>query len=403
MMAAELVFIGQIAPERTAGADVATQARSALSRLTVALAERGLGLEDLLRLRLFVGDLGDLPAIERAIDSSGPTEWPAVSVIELPADSTPKVPLGVAVTLDAVAAPGAREQRRVVPPEPGGRGARAGLRGPPRSVRLGPWVFVGATTASAGEARSSSPSGRPDGADSAARRIIGEGSRAVFARIEKLLRAQGAEPRDVVSVGGWLTFPVRRSDYRPLGDVREALLAETGLFPASAAVRVGRVRTDDCLLAFEAIAFAPEDQAERERWRAASLPPPSLLAPYYASARSAGGYVFTCGEVPVNTRAPDPDRPVAVETQAEEVYTSLRSHLAAHGAGPADVVHQTVFVRHPCDQDAVADAARKFYGADTLPPPPTTLLSVADIGFHSGCDVEVELVAAADGSSADAR
>jgi enamine deaminase RidA (YjgF/YER057c/UK114 family) len=394
-MRPELVFVGQVAPhDDAAGKPVAEQTRSAFSRLGTALAERGLSLDDLLRLRLFVADLDDLPAIQRAISAEGRRQWPAVSVVELPAGSS-----GLAVTLDAVAAPGARERLRVVClSEPDGREARPELGGPPRSVRLGPWVFVGAITASAAQAPSSSPSDRPHVADSVTRRI-GEESRAVFAHIAELLRAQGAELRDVVSVGGWLTFPMR--DYGPLGDVRDALVAEAGLFPASAAVQVGRVQADGALLAFEAIAFAPEDPAERERWRAAALPPPSPLAPYYASARSAGRYVFTCGEVPTGTA--DPDRPPAVESQAEEVYERLRSHLAAHGTTPANVLHQMVFVRRPRDRDAVADAARAFFGADTSPPPPTTLLTAADLGFHPGCDVEIALVASADGRSRDAR
>lgn len=394
MTAGELAFIGKIAPDPAAGEDIAAQAQSVLSRLTVALAERGLNLEDLLRLRLFVGDLGDLPAIERAIDSSGSARWPAVSVLELSADSSE---LGAAVALDAVAAPGAGQRRRIVClPDRDGQGAHAGLRGQPHSVRLGPWVFVGATAASAAGAPSSLPSARPGGTDSATRRIYEE-ARAAFAHIAQLLRAQAAELRDVVSVGGWLTFPMR--DYGPLGDVREALLADAGLFPSSAAVQVGRVRSDGAPLAFEAIAFAPEDPVERGRWRAASLPPRSPLAPYYASARSAGGYVFTCGEVPTGTAAAD--RPAPVQAQAQEVYARLRSHLLAHRASAADVVHQTVFVRRPHDRDAVADAARVFYGSDALPP--TTLLGAADIGFHPGCDVEIELVAAADGRPADAR
>ena len=80
--------MGQIAPAAAAlGEPIARQAESALSRLERTLAARELSLEDLLRLRLFVGDLDDLPAIERAIDSSGPTEWPAVSIVELPAGS----------------------------------------------------------------------------------------------------------------------------------------------------------------------------------------------------------------------------------------------------------------------------------------------------------------------------
>ncbi len=378
MTAATLVFTGQIVPDPTAGEDVAAQARSVLSRLTVALTERGLVLDDLLRLRLFVSDLGELPTVEDALDARLGSERPAVSVVELPANSADP---SVAVTLDAVAAPEAHEHRRL------------GHNG----VRLGPWVFVGATALSTGPAQSFSPLHDSAAADPMTRRIHEE-SHAVFAHIAELLRAHGAELRDVVSVGGWLTFPVRRSDYRPLGDVREALLAQKGLFPASAAVQVARVPPAGALLAFEAIAYAPENPAERERWRTASSPEPSPLAPYYASARSAGGYVFTCGEVPIGTT--DPECPVTVATQAGEVYERLSADLSAHGASPANVLHQTVFLRHARDRDAIADAARAFFG-DRIPP--TTLLSATDIGFHPGCDVEIELVAASDGRSADAR
>lgn len=395
-MAAELLFIRQIAPDRTSGEDVAAQARSVSSQLITALAEHGLVPEDLLRLRLFVRDLDDLSTIERAVDRDGTTEWPAVSVVELPADSSP----GAALTLDAVAALGAHEQRQVMcAPAPGTREVRGGLGSPPRSVRLGPWVFVGAIAASTGREVASLAPGAQGAANSVTRRI-GEESRAVFTHMAELLRIQGAELRDVVSVGGWLTFPVRRSDYQPLGEVRRALLTEAGLFPASAAVQVGRVQPDGALLAFEAIAFAPEDPAEHERWRAVALPAPSPLAPYYASARSAGGHVFTCGEVPTGTV--DLSRPAAVTTQAAEVYERLGADLAAHGASPADVLHQTAFVRHSHDRDAIADAGRAFFGENALLPP-TTLLTATDIGFHPGCDVEIEMVAAADGRSADAR
>jgi enamine deaminase RidA (YjgF/YER057c/UK114 family) len=393
------VFIRQIEPGDAARTANATgQIEAVLAELEIALAARELCLDDLLRLRLFVTDSGDTLAIERALDSFGPAQWPAVSVVELPTGSTP----GVTVTLDAVATSGARKHRRVMRLSEGGdREARAGSGSQPRSVRCGPWVFVGATTAMAARAPSFPPSDHPDFADSMTRRI-GEESRAVFARIEALLREQDAELRDVVSVGGWLTFPMR--GYGPLGDVRDALIAE-GLFPASAAVQVGRVWPDPALLAFEAIAFAPEDPRERERWRAAALPPPSPLAPYYASARSAGGYVFTCGEVPTRTAKPnhaaERDRPAAVKAQAGEVYERLGANLAEHGTGRASAVHQTVFVRRLRDRDAVADAARAFFGADAMPP--TTLLSVADLGFHPGCDVEIALIAAGDGRATDAR
>ena len=308
-------------------------------------------MEDLLRLRLFVDDLGELPAIEAAIEAHVGPQRPAVSVVEMPAAATEP---GAAMTLDAVAAPEARARRRLGP----------------QSARLGPWVFLGAVAA----------------AD----------PRTLFAHMEEQLREQGARLRDVVKVEGWLTFPM--SDYRPLGETRSALVGEAGLLPASAAVQVGRVGSDGERLAFEAIAFVPEDRGNEARSEGTSR-----LADFYLDARAVGGYVFTSGEVPDGRGSP--------AEQAREVYERLRTHLAAHGATPADVLQQTVFVRDPEDDEnseAIADgavvteAARAFYGTNaTLPP--TTLLPVADFGFRPGCAVEIELVAASDVRRADGR
>jgi enamine deaminase RidA (YjgF/YER057c/UK114 family) len=386
-MAAELRFIGQIAPDPTVGEDTVAQTRSVLSRLTVALTEQGLAPEDLLRLRLFLRDLDELPAIEEAIDSHLGEQGPAMSVVELPADALEP---GVALTLDAVAAPDARELRR--------------LR--PQSVRFGPWVFLGAVTA---------PEPQSARGDVPRERHILEESRALFAHVEERLREQGARLHDIVKVGGWLTFPM--GDYGPLGQTRSALVGEAGLLPASAAVQVGRVGRGDERLAFEAIASVPEDHSRdaggedpgtrgAEDQRADAAHPAheatSRLADFYVDARAAGGYVFTSGEVPDGRGSP--------AEQAREVYERLRAHLAAHGATPADVLQQTVFVRAEdgerseatADGEAVSEAARAFYGANaTLPP--TTLLSVADFGFRPGCAVEIELVAATDARRADGR
>jgi enamine deaminase RidA (YjgF/YER057c/UK114 family) len=385
-MAGELRFIGQIAPDPPVGEEIVAQARSVLSRLTLALTDSGLALEDLLRLRLFVRDLGELPEIEAALDARLGSRRPALSIVELPGDSAEP---GLALTLDALAAPGARDRRRLCP----------------HGVRLGPWVLLGAVTAP--EPRRDLPRER---------RILQE-SRAVFLHIEESLRAQGARLRDVVMVGGWLTFPMR--DYGPLGQTRSALVGRAGLLPASAAVQVARVGSSDELLAFEAIAYAPENRgghagssespgehgADDERTAAGrpTAETTSRLADFYVDARAAGGHVFTSGEVPDGRGSP--------AEQAREIYERLRAHLAAHGATPADVLQQTVFVRAAEEgghSDAVADgavvteAARAFYGASTALPP-TTLLPVADFGFRAGCAIEIELVAATDARRADGR
>jgi len=392
LTAPQLVFLGQLSaggaksePHATdAHGSVAEQIHVLLWRLGATLDEHELTFDDLLRLRLFVGDMDELPAIAQAM-SLEEVQWPAVSVIELPAPGRGE---RAALTLDAVAAPGAHAQRQLrhaAALDHSGNSSEMTVFH--RSARFGPWVFLSAISAADG----GRPSAHRRSPPHIAPRRVHEESRTSFARMEELLREQDAELRDVVSVGGWLTFPMR--DYGPLAEVRDALLDRTGLMPASAGVQVARVGAGEELLAFEAIAFAPEHPVERERWRAASLPPPSPLAPYYASARSAGGYVFTCGEVPTGTSGAD--RPAPVEKQADEVYKRLGADLAAHGASPANVLHQTVFLRHLRDRDAVADAARAFFGNDVQPP--TTLLTAADIGFHPGCDVEIELVAAPDG------
>jgi enamine deaminase RidA (YjgF/YER057c/UK114 family) len=357
--------------------------------LETILAARGLGSADLLRLRLFVADLNDRAEIERALDTRLGPQRPAVSVIELPTGSLPR---DVAVSLDAVAADGGRARR----------GQRRQLA--PYSARVGPWVFVGAVTAPPPSLpRREHALSEPPDPDTE--------PRALFAHMQALLREQGAELRDVVRVGSWLTFPMR--DYGPFARVRTALVAEAGLLPASAGVQVGRVGLAGQRLACEAVAFAPEDRADRigappaadrtdapPAARPTNIPsaadrgdaPPaerrrSRLADFYVDARAAGGYVFTSGEVP--------DGRGSVRAQAAEVYERLGSHLAAHGARAADVVQQTVFVRHAADGEAVLAAGRVLYGAH--PPPPATLIAVADLGFCPGCDVEIELVASAGG------
>jgi enamine deaminase RidA (YjgF/YER057c/UK114 family) len=349
----ELAFVGQIEPDaRRSDAPVAEQARGVLGRLADTLAERGLSLDDLLRLRLFVADLAEMAAIEETLQTHLSAERPAVSVVELPpSPREERDDPRAAVALDAVAAPDAREHRRLAT----------------HSARLGPWVFVGAI-----------PAHEP---------------RELFARMRELLGEQGAELRDVMRIGSWLTFPMRA--YGPLGEVRQELVATADLLPASSGVQVGRVGLTGESLSCEALAYAPADRGTHEPHVSAEQPPisgepppgaTSRLADFYVDARSAGGYVFTSGEVP--------DCRGSVGEQAKEVYERLRAHLTSSDATPASVVQQSVFVRHARDREAVTQAGHAFFGAT---PPPTTMLTVADIGFRPGCDVEIELVATTDG------
>jgi enamine deaminase RidA (YjgF/YER057c/UK114 family) len=254
--------------------------------------------------------------------------WPALTVVQ--------APTGERRAVDAIAAP-----------EAGGR--RIVTDG---AVRLGEWVFVGALCG--------------EGAD------IERQAHSVFKRIQATLAEAGAQLRDVVKVGGWLTFPM--ADYEPLGRVRSELV-QHGLLPASAAVQVQAPCTGgdgSKLLAFEAVAFT--GKAHRPGGA-------SRLAPYYATARSAGGYVFTCGEI---ARKPGP-----VEAQLRDVYEQLEAHLSEHGSALGDALAQTLYVRSGHDLREVAREARTLLAPAQ---PCTTVLPAADMGFRTGVEVEIELV-----------
>lgn len=375
-----LSFLGQIGARG--------DARTTLERLSHTLEQHDLRAADLLRLRIFTADLAAQADIERALEELLPRQsWPAITIVELPpgAESARN-----ALSLDAIAAPEAHLARQPIGAVAHRRGdphPRDEEPGRPEAVRYGPWVFVGAVVGA-----SSRELTLPQ-------RIEAQ-SESLFARMERLLHAADAQLGDIVKVGGWLSFPM--GDYGPLGGVRSGLLARHGLLPASGAVQVGSGAGEgEPLLSFDAIAFAPayaprggtgsSDGAGAARGSPAEhreLSPrpsdtvkPSPLASYYATARRADGYVFTCGEIPrIGGRARE---------QAEDVYEQLASHLGEYGATPSDVVHQTVFVRHLGDIPEIGAAASAFCGSRT----PTTFVPVADMGFRPGVDVEIELIA----------
>lgn len=319
---APLVFLGDSGP-------------GAWERLREQLARRGLGLEDLLRLRLFGADGAGAEELRQSLERELPRErWPALSVVAA------RTAERAQPALDAIASPCGREKQSLGP----------------QAVRLGRWLFIGAL--SSPNTHALSPAER-------IRREAGD----VFAEMERLLRAGGARLSDVVRVGGWLSFPM--SDYEPLARVREELLERCALLPASAAVQVA-ASGGGPLLAFEAIAFAGHS-GERAR--------PSSLAPYYARARSAGGYVFTCGEIPRERGS--------LEREVRDVCEQLGAHLSEHGALPRDVVQQTVFVRDGEDTPVVERELAAWLGSGDVP---TTVVRTIDMGFRAGVNVEVELV-----------
>ena len=353
--------------------------QDAVEQLHGELARRSLGLNDLLRLRLFAGERAALIAMVGELERLLPrSQWPALSAVELVGDRT------ATPALDAIAAPRAHETRVAVRADDTHARAPARAREAPEAIRFGPWLFVGAVAAQSPRAV-----GMPE-------RIEIE-SHELFGRIEQLLQAGGTELRHVVKVGGWLSFSI--ADYEPLGKVRSELLERSGLLPASAAVQTGpifdladggeevvgqEVGSSGAapLLSFEAIAFVPQRMPPEPPRQELAPAVPSPLAPYYASVRRAGDYVFTCGEIP---REPAP-----VDREVGDICEQLHVHLAEHGALPQDVVQQTVFVRHAEDASVVERELAALLGTNEVP---TTVVPALDMGFRPGVNVEIETIA----------
>jgi enamine deaminase RidA (YjgF/YER057c/UK114 family) len=331
---------------------------NALEGLVRQLEQRGSRAEDLLRLRAFVASSARASTFVSELEQVLPRErWPALTVVvQASTDVQARgdnehAPTGGEAARDGEQAAAIEGEAvdAVVAAQAGGRRILGeGV------VRFGDWVFVGAVD------------GEGAGIESQAR--------SVFERMQAALAQAGTELREVVKVGGWLGFAM--SEYEPLGRVRNELLAQSGLLPASSAVQVQTPCPRDAsrLLAFEAVAFTAEEPHTRGR--------ASPLASFYATARSADGYVFTCGEIP---RARE-----HVEEQLLDVYEQLAEHLSEHEATLASTLAQTIYVRSGHDPRAVASEARSLLAPTE---PSTTIVTVADMGFRPGVDVEVELIA----------
>lgn len=129
----------------------------------------------------------------------------------------------------------------------------------------------------------------------------------------------------------------------------------------------------------------------------------------YTAVRQAGPYVFTCGDVPIDTEAPavitGPEhltgdarhlafgrfhRESRVQVQTWDVYERHAASLGLHEASFDDVVHQTVYMRDPEQYPALERVALEFYGGRI---PPTSLVPIVDTSPYWEAELEIEMVA----------
>lgn len=113
---------------------------------------------------------------------------------------------------------------------------------------------------------------------------------------------------------------------------------------------------------------------------------PAAVGPYSHAVRT-GGLLFCSGQV-----ALDPDTNTLIEgdvaAQTERVFANIRAVLAQAGAGLADVIKTTVFLKSMDDFQAMNAVYADAFG-DHRPARST----VAVAGLPLDVDVEIEVVA----------
>ncbi len=113
---------------------------------------------------------------------------------------------------------------------------------------------------------------------------------------------------------------------------------------------------------------------------------PAAIGPY-SQAISAGGFLFTAGQIPL-----DPVSMQVVEgdvvAQAEQVLKNLAAVLAQAGCAWSDVVKTTVFITNMADFPRINDAYARALG-DARPARSTVQVSA----LPRGVAVEIEAVA----------
>lgn len=371
--------------------------------LDALLGQNGADVSRLIRQRLYFRDLSDVAAVERVMDVFLPGAKPTTTIIQMP---TRGVDDRVRVVLDAVALEGDSSWTidRITLPGIGETDRY------PQGIRTGPFVFVGNTVGIDPATRSLVDSladlDPPEFAFTARRRseqtILAQ-TLATFTNLSAVLETQGAVLSDIVKVNGWMSFLMR--DYRPLGEARQALYPPGTAVPASSSVTMSGQLPEGAVISYEAVALA----GGHEGYDHAAVAGPSGMSGVYTAVRQAGPYVFTCGDVPIDTGAPaiitDPEhlagetrylafgrfhKEARVQAQSWDVYERHAASLGLHGASFDDVVHQTVYMRDPEQYPALERVALEFYAGRI---PPTSLVPIVDTSPYWEAELEIEVVA----------
>jgi len=198
-------------------------------------------------------------------------------------------------------------------------------------------------------------------------------------------------------------------EFGPIAKVRRRLFAGRPNQAPSTALPVAGVRQDGALFEWQVVALVPP--RNRDEYRKEARMPAHPLTDFYLPAVNAGPFVFTAGEVAVETSGPSlvnrfsevqdegrflsygrihQERPIMAESW--HVYQQLKAYLEACGSSMDQVVHQTLHMVNPADYPALERIATLFYGPKL---PPTTVVPIVGTSPYPEATLEAELVAVA--------
>ena len=381
-------------------ANAMVQTWAIYKRLAQLLEESGASLRQIVRQRLFIRDVRDLPAIERVMDLALEGWRPTTTIVVMPNGS---IHDNLHVQLDAIAAVD-RDSIRVIE---GPRGRY------PAAIQVGRLLFTSSVSGVGGE-----PAGVGTVRDGRAEdvrllrtqkehRIYEQGLR-TFENLQQVLKLAGATIADILKVNGWVDLPMREYGAVVLAR-RQFFDATERNMMASTGLAVGGCSEPGALLSFDAIALLPEANAPGKQVTGLASP---IASPYVAGAAKGGGFIFTSGEIPVVMpqgdvvtacdKLPDEGRFMrfghiepesGMEARAWYVYKTLEAYLEKLDASLDQVVHQTVFIEDARQFPVLERVATMYFGACL---PPTTVVPISDTTPFRSAELEIDFVAACD-------
>ena len=389
----------------------AAQAWTVYSTLSQILASEGSSLSNMLRQRLFLTDLRDLPAVERVMDIFMPEAKPATTILQIPSQGLDP---DLVLQLDGVAlaerAGGLQKQTINIPP------LAEATESYPQATRAGQFIFISNTYGVSPQTGRIARNLVELGSDaalfanhrfhSAQEESICTQTWFAFQNIAATLESQGASLADILKVNGWLAFDMRGYGHSSLA--REALFTEASATPASSGLSISGVGKDGADLAFDAIALAPSGG---EGYNKIVKLESHRIVTSYVGVVEGGPLVLTCGEVPIDIEPEWPksvtrfedledsgrflpfgriDEPAHFQARAWFVYQKLATYLKLHGSSFKDVLHQTIYLCRPAEYANVERVATLFYGPKL---PPTTVIPIVDTSPFPEALLEIELIA----------